>query len=59
MSPIAMEYVPNGLAVRSQRTKSSFPTDYEYVPYNVLVNPRYMNQPSSFPSFSLLFVIKF
>ena len=34
-----LQYVPNGLTVRSQRTKSTLPTDWQYVPYRTGVNP--------------------
>ena len=34
-----LQYVPNGLIVRYQRTKSTLPTDKKYVPYRTEVNP--------------------
>ena len=34
-----LQYVPNGLTVRSQRTKSTLSTDKQYVPYRTEVNP--------------------
>ena len=33
------QYVPNGLGVRYQRTKSTLPTDKQSVPYRTEVNP--------------------
>ena len=34
-----LQYVPNGLTVRSQRIKSTLPTDKKSVPYRTEVNP--------------------